>query len=134
MINLNTRIYKYCMINKLWYYVTFTNVLFKYLNLSFRIQILGAKVIVASRNVKKAEQAVTDIVENVKGDNLGQLVVEELDLASFASIKRCAKRILQKEKEIHLLVNNAGKFVQGNSFIRVQSNVWYCRHNGVPQK
>jgi NAD(P)-dependent dehydrogenase (short-subunit alcohol dehydrogenase family) len=65
---------------------------------------------VACRDVKKAEQAVSDIVADVKGDNVGQLVVEELDLASFASIKRCAKSILQKEKKIHLLVNNAGKF------------------------
>lgn len=71
----------------------------------------GAKVIVACRDVKKAEQAVSDIVADVKGDNVGQLVVEELDLASFASIKRCAKNILQKENKIHLLVNNAGKFV-----------------------
>lgn len=63
----------------------------------------------ACRDVKKAEQAVADIVADVKGDNLGQLVVEELDLASLASVKRCAKSILQKEKQIHLLVNNAGQ-------------------------
>lgn len=59
--------------------------------------------------MKKAEQAVSDIVAEVKGDNLGQLVVEELDLGSFKSIKHCAKRILQNEKQIHLLVNNAGQ-------------------------
>ncbi|XP_022178849.1 retinol dehydrogenase 12-like isoform X1 [Myzus persicae] len=69
---------------------------------------LGAKVILACRDVGKAEQAVSDILAEVKGDGLGQLVVEELDLASFASVKRCAKNILQKEKQIHLLVNNAG--------------------------
>lgn len=74
-------------------------------------KISGAKVIVACRDVKKAEQAVMDIVAEVKGDNLGQLVVEELDLASFDSIKRCAKRILQNEKQIHLLVNNAGQCI-----------------------
>ncbi|XP_022178850.1 retinol dehydrogenase 12-like isoform X2 [Myzus persicae] len=67
-----------------------------------------AKVILACRDVGKAEQAVSDILAEVKGDGLGQLVVEELDLASFASVKRCAKNILQKEKQIHLLVNNAG--------------------------
>lgn len=76
-----------------------------------QIWISGAKVIVACRDVKKAEQAVSEIVADVKGDNLGQLVVEELDLASFASIKRCAKNILQKEKNIHLLVNNAGQCI-----------------------
>lgn len=75
------------------------------------IPIPGAKVIVACRDVKKGEQAVSEIVADVKGDNLGQLVVEELDLASFASIKRCAKRILEKEQKIHLLVNNAGQYI-----------------------
>lgn len=72
-------------------------------------KIVGAKVIMACRDIKKAEQAIADIVADVKGDNLGQLIVEELDLSSFASIKRCAKSILQKEKQIHLLVNNAGE-------------------------
>ncbi|XP_025192053.1 retinol dehydrogenase 12-like isoform X2 [Melanaphis sacchari] len=62
----------------------------------------------ACRDVKKAEQAVSEIVAEVQGDGLGQLIIEELDLASFASIKRCTKNILQKEKQIHLLVNNAG--------------------------
>lgn len=63
----------------------------------------------ACRDIKKAEQAVSEIVAGVKGDNLGQLVVEELDLASFISVRRCAKNILIKEKKIHLLVNNAGQ-------------------------
>lgn len=66
----------------------------------------------ACRDVKKAEQAVADIVADVKGDNVGQLVVEHLDLASLASIRRCAKSILLKEKQIHLLVNNAGQFAR----------------------
>lgn len=71
----------------------------------------------ACRDVKKAEQAVTDIIAEVKGDNLGTLVVEELDLGSFNSVKRCAKNILQKEKAIHLLVNNAGELcVYENNF------------------
>lgn len=65
----------------------------------------------ACRNVGKAEQAVSDIMAEVKDGGLGQLVVEELDLASFVSIKRCAKRILQNEKQIHVLVNNAGQYL-----------------------
>lgn len=97
-----------------------------------RSKISGAKVIVACRDVKKAEQAITQIIEEVKGDNLGQLVVEELDLASFASIKRCAKRILEKEKEIHLLVNNAGQCVQSTCFKRTLSNVQCYRSYGMP--
>jgi len=74
------------------------------------MMISGAKVILACRDVKKAEQAVTEIKAEIQGDGLGQLIIEELDLASFASIKRCAKSILQKETKIHLLVNNAGQF------------------------
>lgn len=85
----------------------------------------GAKVIVACRDVKKGEQAVSDILKDVKGDNLGQLIVEELDLASFVSIKQCAKRILQKEKKIHLLVNNAGECI---TRIRVFLKEHICRH------
>jgi len=81
----------------------------KHINyLSTVYKISGAKVILACRDVGKAEQAVSEILAEVKGDGLGKLVVEELDLASFASVKRCAKNILQKEKQIHLLVNNAG--------------------------
>jgi len=78
--------------------------------LIFKTTISGARVILACRDVKKAEQAVEEIVAEVQGDGVGQLVIEALDLASFASIKLCAKSILQKEKHIHLLVNNAGQF------------------------
>lgn len=72
-------------------------------------RVSGARVIIACRDVGKGEQAVTDIKNDAKGDNLGQLTVEELDLASFDSIRRCAKRILENENRIHLLVNNAGE-------------------------
>jgi len=85
------------------------------------VDVAGAKVIIACRDVKKAEQAVADIVAEVKGDKLGQLAVEELDLASFASIKRCAKSILQKEERIHLLVNNAGQSIRSPIFLVVET-------------
>ncbi|XP_050534719.1 retinol dehydrogenase 11-like isoform X2 [Daktulosphaira vitifoliae] len=62
----------------------------------------------ACRDVKKADQALLDIKTEVQGEGLGTLIVEKLDLSSFSSIKRCAKRILERENQIHLLINNAG--------------------------
>ncbi|XP_050534710.1 retinol dehydrogenase 13-like isoform X3 [Daktulosphaira vitifoliae] len=69
---------------------------------------IGANVIMACIDMKEAEQALLDIKTEVQGDGLGTLVIEELDLSSFSSIKRCAKRILERENLIHLLINNAG--------------------------
>ncbi|XP_050534711.1 retinol dehydrogenase 11-like isoform X4 [Daktulosphaira vitifoliae] len=69
---------------------------------------IGANVIMACIDIKVADQTLLDIKTEVQGEGLGTLVVEELDLSSFSSIKRCAKRILEKENQIHLLINNAG--------------------------
>ncbi|XP_050534714.1 retinol dehydrogenase 13-like isoform X7 [Daktulosphaira vitifoliae] len=68
---------------------------------------IGANVIMACIDIKEAEQASLDIISEVQGNNLGTLVIEELNLSSFSSIKRCAKRILERENQIHLLINNA---------------------------
>jgi NAD(P)-dependent dehydrogenase (short-subunit alcohol dehydrogenase family) len=37
------------------------------------------------------------------------VVVEQLDLASFDSVKKFAERIDQNENRVSLLINNAGK-------------------------
>lgn len=39
---------------------------------------------------------------------MGSFVIQELDLSSLESVRKCAERILQTEPSIHLLVNNAG--------------------------
>ncbi|GFR02941.1 hypothetical protein TNCT_257571 [Trichonephila clavata] len=65
----------------------------------------GAKVIIACRNIEKGNAAVKDICKSVTKPNL---VVKQLDLASFASIKKFSEDILENERYIHILINNAG--------------------------
>ncbi|GFT80951.1 retinol dehydrogenase 13 [Nephila pilipes] len=65
----------------------------------------GAKVIIACRDIEKGNAAVKDICKSV---NKPILEVKQLDLASFASIKRFADDVLENERYIHILINNAG--------------------------
>lgn len=63
----------------------------------------------ACRNLERAEVAVQDIKKDCEGqNNTGQLVVSELDLASFKSVRKWVGQVLETEEKIHLLVNNAG--------------------------
>ncbi|XP_065216573.1 retinol dehydrogenase 13-like [Planococcus citri] len=69
----------------------------------------GGKVIMACRNIEKAEQAAEDIKKVCQGlPNLGELIIKELDLGSLESVRKCAAEILETQSAIHLLVNNAG--------------------------
>ena len=65
----------------------------------------GAHVVMAVRNQQKAQDAVSDIRASVPGASL-ELVV--LDLASQASVREAAERILREHERVDLLVNNAG--------------------------
>lgn len=65
----------------------------------------GAKVYVASRNQEKALNA----IERMKSDGgTGELIFEELDLASLSSVKTFADNIIKAESRLDLLINNAG--------------------------
>jgi NAD(P)-dependent dehydrogenase (short-subunit alcohol dehydrogenase family) len=65
----------------------------------------GAHVVMAARNPEKADAAVADIRRTVSDPSL-ELVA--LDLASQASIRAAAERILAAHERIDILVNNAG--------------------------
>ena len=65
----------------------------------------GAHVVVAARNQKKAAAAVDDIRAGVPD---ASLEVVALDLASQASVREAAQRILGAHARIDLLINNAG--------------------------
>ncbi|XP_051737744.1 LOW QUALITY PROTEIN: retinol dehydrogenase 12 [Ctenopharyngodon idella] len=65
----------------------------------------GARVILACRNVEKAEQAASDISRDVEN---AIVVVRKLDLADTKSICDFAELIYNTEKSLHLLINNAG--------------------------
>uniref|UniRef100_A0A1B6DDS3 Retinol dehydrogenase 11 n=1 Tax=Clastoptera arizonana TaxID=38151 RepID=A0A1B6DDS3_9HEMI len=69
----------------------------------------GARVIMACRNMEKAEAARNWIVENCKNqEGLGNLVLMRLDVSSLGSVRVFSEQIMQNEQYIHLLINNAG--------------------------
>jgi len=63
----------------------------------------GAKVILACRNVEKAEEAARDIAP---GSN--NVKVKKCDLSSFASVREFCRQINKEERRIDFLINNAG--------------------------
>lgn len=69
----------------------------------------GARVIMACRDMKKAEDAAAYIRLQTKGsEGAGMVEVVQLDLASLASVRKCAQHLLDTQTRIHILVNNAG--------------------------
>lgn len=65
----------------------------------------GAKVYVACRNQEKA----LDAIERMKADGgTGELVYDQLDLASLQSVKAFADKVINAESSLDLLINNAG--------------------------
>ncbi|KAG5327692.1 RDH11 dehydrogenase, partial [Pseudoatta argentina] len=81
----------------------------------------GARIILACRNMERANKAVEDIKNNPPSrinkdeykNNAGELAIYSLDLCSLKSVKDCAKNLLTNETAIHILINNAGR---GSSF------------------
>jgi NAD(P)-dependent dehydrogenase (short-subunit alcohol dehydrogenase family) len=65
----------------------------------------GAHVVMAARDVDKAERARASIAADVPGANLE---IRPLDLASLASVRECAAVISGETEQVDLLVNNAG--------------------------
>ncbi|KAK7078721.1 hypothetical protein SK128_005646 [Halocaridina rubra] len=65
----------------------------------------GARVILACRNLIKAEKVANDIKSLTGNSNVH---VYALDTSSLESVRRFSKNILQNEENIHVLVNNAG--------------------------
>lgn len=65
----------------------------------------GARVILACRDVDKAEQAASQIRASTGN---GNVLVEKLDLASLKSVREFAQRINSQEKRLDILINNAG--------------------------
>lgn len=72
---------------------------------SQRLVAAGAEVILAVRNMDKGNKATQDI-RMAHPD--ARVIVEQLDLASLASVEAFAARMLAAGRPIHLLINNAG--------------------------
>ncbi|NXV00530.1 RDH12 dehydrogenase, partial [Cettia cetti] len=63
------------------------------------------KVIIACRDIAKAEAAASEIRAETGNQ---QVIVKKLDLADTKSIREFAEKFLAEEKELHVLINNAG--------------------------
>ncbi|NXJ92504.1 RDH12 dehydrogenase, partial [Corythaixoides concolor] len=63
------------------------------------------KVIVACRDIVKAEAAASEIRAETGNQ---EVIVKKLDLADTKSIREFAEKFLAEEKELHILINNAG--------------------------
>lgn len=66
----------------------------------------GARVIMACRNIEKAERAAAEVRASARGR--GEAVVRHLDTSDLASVRRFADKILREEEKLHILINNAG--------------------------
>ena len=65
----------------------------------------GARVIMACRNLRKAEVALKEIVQKSGNDNV---VAKRVDLASLKSVRDFAEDINNNEPRLDVLINNAG--------------------------
>ncbi|NXK59775.1 RDH12 dehydrogenase, partial [Sylvietta virens] len=63
------------------------------------------KVIIACRDIAKGEAAASEIRAETGNQ---QVIVKKLDLADTKSIREFAEKFLAEEKELHVLINNAG--------------------------
>ncbi|XP_060950135.1 retinol dehydrogenase 12, like [Limanda limanda] len=68
----------------------------------------GAKVIIACRDMEKAEAAVKEVIE--KSDNKNVRCMK-LDLSDTKSIREFAEAINKEEPKLNILINNAGVMV-----------------------
>ena len=65
----------------------------------------GAKIILACRNEAKAQQAVAEIKAATQNNEIYSL---PCDLASFESIRNCAKQYREQFGQLDILINNVG--------------------------
>ena len=63
----------------------------------------NAKVYLAARSKEKSDRAIASLKEATGKE----AIFHELDLTDLAAVKRSAEDFLNKEKELHVLYNNA---------------------------
>ncbi|KAL3219481.1 hypothetical protein MRX96_005774 [Rhipicephalus microplus] len=84
-----------------------------------------ARVILACRNVQRAHKAAQEIF----ADTGETVLVKQLDLCSFKSVRLFAEDIIRTEPRLDVLVNNAGNIP--GKYIAAASRAPLAAHNGV---
>lgn len=67
---------------------------------------LGARVILACRDMDRANKAAEEVRKRSGNENV---IVRKLDLASLQSVRQLASDVLASEERLDVLINNAGK-------------------------
>ncbi|MDQ0644382.1 SDR family oxidoreductase [Microbacterium murale] len=70
-----------------------------------RLALAGAELVLPVRNTRKAEAAVTGILEKAPD---AQITILPLDLSSLESVARFGEDMARDGRPVHLLINNAG--------------------------
>ncbi|GMR42896.1 hypothetical protein PMAYCL1PPCAC_13091, partial [Pristionchus mayeri] len=70
------------------------------------LNLRGAKVYMLCRSEKRAEEGKKKMIES--GCDGSRLIFSQCDLSKFASVRRCAERMIEAEPRLDVLVNNAG--------------------------
>ena len=65
----------------------------------------GGKIYIACRDIKRGEDALTEIKLESKSENVYFL---QLDLASLDSVRDFSQKFHELESQLHILINNAG--------------------------
>jgi len=73
----------------------------------------GAQVVIACRDIQKAEDAAREI----SSETQNSVTTLKLDLASLSSIRTAAQNLKIQQPKIHLLINNAGKISIGRQVV-----------------
>ncbi|KFH71559.1 hypothetical protein MVEG_01857 [Podila verticillata NRRL 6337] len=87
--------------------VTGSNVGIGYGTVCHLVAMRPSRVILACRNMSKAEDAIRRINTSTTTDGV-VIEAQELNLASFASCRAFAKRYQESGQPLHILINNAG--------------------------
>jgi NAD(P)-dependent dehydrogenase (short-subunit alcohol dehydrogenase family) len=69
------------------------------------LAIAGARVVLATRDQSKGESVAATLRKETGNE---QIEFQQLDLASLASVQAFVKQFLELERDLHLLINNAG--------------------------
>jgi NAD(P)-dependent dehydrogenase (short-subunit alcohol dehydrogenase family) len=69
--------------------------------------LIGARVIIACRNLNKGNEAIEKLLNEIKCDK-NQIRLMECDLSSFDSIRKFAKLYNAEEDRLDVLICNAG--------------------------
>ncbi|CAN1335043.1 Short-chain dehydrogenase TIC 32 B, chloroplastic [Linum perenne] len=75
----------------------------------------GVRVVIAARDINRANQIKQSILQNESPADL-EILVMELDLSSFASITSFSHQFLSLGLPLHILINNAGIFSHNLEF------------------